>query len=180
MPPTRKRRILRILAATAILLLTPFVAVLALLGWGWSQECISNRLSVVDVRPLNPRDIGEHEQIHVRISLRNGGVYRLLWEGRPERGVTSKFGFYLPLSVGQYVVETRLSSGAEPRITRHGSVHRYAGLEDFIVIGENGDSHFQRWRADTYTSSYFRGMPYSRNRVVMGLDLLSCVEKLAE
>ena len=174
--PTRKRRIL---AAITILLLTPFVAVLALLGWGWSQECISNRLSVADVRPRNPLDTKEQDEIHVRISLRNGPDY-LIWEGRPERGVASKLGFYLPLFNGHYVVETRFSSGAEPRTTELGYVTRYAGLEDFIVIGENGDSHFQRWRADTYTSSYFRGMPYSRNRVVMGLDLLSCVEKLAE
>ena len=180
MPPTRKGRILRIVAAIAILLLTPFVAVLAFVGWGWTQECNSNHLSVADVRPRHPLAPGEEDGIHVRISLRKEANYHLIWEGRPERGIASKFGFYLPRYYGQYVVETRFSSGAEPRITRLDSVRRYSGLEDFIVIGESGDNIFHRWRAETYTNSHSRKIPYSWNRMIVGLDLLSCIEKLAE
>ena len=176
MSPTRKRRIL---AAIAILLFTPFVVVFALLGWGWTQECISNRLSVVDVRPRNPLLGIVPEEIHVRISVRDADDF-VVWEGRPEPGVASKFGFYLPVSEGYYIIETRFSSGTEPRITGRGYVHRYSSYEDFIVIGEHKEHLFHRWSTDTYTKSYFHDIPHNKNLIQMLFGRLSCIEKLVE
>ena len=176
MPPTRKPRIL---AAIAILLLAPFFAVLALFGWGWTQECISNRLSVVDVRPRNPLRGIVPEEIHVRISVRRGEDF-VIWDGRPEKGISSKFGFYLPVSSGHYIMETRFSSGGEPRITGLGYVDRYSGLENLIVIGEHGEEIFDRWNADTYTNSYFHDIPYNKNLFQMLFGRLSCIEKLVD
>lgn len=175
MSPSRKRRIL---AALAILLLFPFVVVLALLGWGWTEECITNRLSVVDVRPPDPPDTKEQEEIHVRISVRRGEDL-VIWEGRPEP-VARKIGFYMPFNEGHYVIETRFSSGVEPRIKEVGYVTPFFLEEAFVVIGEHEDFFFEQFIADTYLSSGSSKTSVLKLLFFSFFDRLSCVEKLVE